>query len=227
VNSYSAVFNMQGVGVGTAQITAVATGFKNAAPVGVVVTPARLVVQPLGVALAGQSMNVAIYSEDTLGNYHPAINPVSVTLGSNAGAHATFPVNPVSILAGNYVVTASVIYDTAGSYNVTASAAGFESGASSGITVSGVEIKVGVGNTTTFTPGTDTMHVNDYATWVWDATNTLSHGVHWVGAPPGSMPSDSPTQSSGIYQWYFATPGTYTYQCSVHGPSMSGTIVVQ
>ena len=119
-----------------------------------------------------------------------------------------------------------VTFDTAGNFNVTASATGFESGTSSGITVSGVAIKVGVGNALTFTPGTDTVPVNSYVTWVWDATNTNSHGVKWQTAP-GPLPTDSPQQSSGIYQWYFSTPGTYTYQCIVHGAPMSGTIVVQ
>ena len=225
-NNYYVSFTMQGVGLGSAQIKAVATGFKDAPPAGVVVTPARLVVQPFGSAVAGQPQTVQILSEDTLGNYHPAINPASVTLGSSAGAHATFLTNPVTIPAGSYQVTTTVTFDTAGSYNVTASATGYESGASSGITVSGVEITVGVGGLNNFTPGTDTVAVNNYATWVWDPTNITNHGVRWLTAP-GSLPGDSPTQSSGIYQWYFSTPGTYTYQCSVHGALMTGTIVVQ
>lgn len=225
-NQYNVSFNMQGVGLGSAQIQATTTSaFKNAPPVGVVVTPARLVVTPFGSPSAGQPMNVQILAEDTLGNYHPVINPVSVTLGSTAGAHASFPTNPVAIPAGSYQVTASVTFDTAGTYNVTASAPGFESAQSSGIIVTGVAIKVGVGNTLTFTPGTDTVLVNTYVTWVWDATNTNSHGVHWLTGP--SLPGDSPTQSSGIYQWYFSTPGTYTYNCIVHGALMPGTIVVQ
>ena len=226
-NNYYVSFTMQGVGVGSAQINAVATGFKDAPPAGVVVTPARLVLQPFGSPLAGQPMNVQILAEDTLGSYHPVINPASVTLGSSAGAHASFPANPITLPAGSYQVVTPVTFDTAGTYNVTASATGFESGTSSGISVSGVAIKVGVGNGLTFTPGTDTVPVNSYVTWVWDATNTNSHGVHWMSAPPSSLPTDSPTQSSGIYQWYFSTPGTYTYQCSVHGALMSGTIVVQ
>ena len=225
-NSYNVAFNMQGVGVGTAQINAVATGFKNAPPVGVVVTPARLVLQPFGSAVAGQSMNVQILSEDTLGNYHPTINSASVTIGSNAGAHATFLTNPVPFPAGNYQVVASVTFDTAGVFNVTAAATGFESGTSPGITVTGVEIKVGVGNGLTFTPGTDTVPVNHYATWVWDASNSLNHQIHWDSGP-GSLPGDSPQQASGSYQVYFTSVGTYTYHCLVHGVAMSGTIVVQ
>lgn len=225
-NQYNVAFTMQGVGLGTAQIQATTAGpFKPATPVGVVVTPARLVLQPFGSPAAGQPMNVQILSEDTLGNYHPIINSASVTLGSTAGAHATFATNPLPFPAGTYSVIATVTFDTAGVYNVTAAATGFESGFSSGIIVTGVEIKVGVGNGLTFTPGTDTVPVNNYATWVWDAANTNSHGVHWLTGP--SLPGDSPTQSSGIYQVYFSTPGTYTYQCTVHGAAMSGTIVVQ
>ena len=226
-NQYNVAFTMQGVGLGTAQIQATTTSaFKSAPPVGLVVTPARLVLQPFGSPAAGQAMNVQILSEDTLGNYHPIINSASVTLGSSAGAHATFLANPLAFPAGNYSVNATVTFDTAGVFDVTAAATGFESGATSGITVSGVEIKVGVGNAQTFTPGTDTVTVNHYATWVWDATNSAPHQIHWDSGP-GSLPGDSPQQASGSYQVYFTSPGTYTYHCLVHGVTMAGTIVVQ
>lgn len=227
-NQYNVSFTMQGVGLGSAQIQATtASSFKSAPVVGVVVTPARLVLQPFGSAVAGQAMSVQILAEDTLGSYHPVINPASVTLGSSAGAHASFPANPITLPAGSYQVVTPVTFDTAGNFTVTASATGFESGTSSGITVSGVEIKVGVGGLNTFTPGTDTVAVNNYATWVWDPTNITNHGVTWLSAPQGSLPSNSPTQSSGIYQWYFSTPGTYTYWCTVHTTLMTGTIVVK
>ncbi len=36
----------------------------------------------------------------------------------------------------------------------------------------------------------------------------------------------SGTKSSGTFTQAFATPGTYTYQCAVHGAAMGGTVTV-
>jgi len=226
-NQYNVTFLVQGTGVGTAQIQATATGFKNATPVGLVVTPARLFISPQTSANAGQQLYMYVYAQDTLGNFHPVINPVSATLSSNAGAHASFQTNPVTILAGNDQTLAYVTFDTAGSFNLTASATGFESGTYTPITISGVEIKVGVGNALTFTPQVDTIPVGTTVTWVWDATNTNSHGVGWYAFPIDAKPNDSNVQSSGTYSWTFTEAATYGYRCIVHSSAMTGTIVVQ
>jgi plastocyanin len=37
---------------------------------------------------------------------------------------------------------------------------------------------------------------------------------------------DSGEKSAGTYSRTFNDPGTYNYYCTVHGPSMSGTITV-
>jgi plastocyanin len=62
-------------------------------------------------------------------------------------------------------------------------------------------------------------------TFTW-APNSIAHGVQWL-AGPGTLPANSAVQTSGTYQATFTTPGTYTYNCIVHGASMSGTVTVR
>jgi plastocyanin len=55
------------------------------------------------------------------------------------------------------------------------------------------------------------------------------HGIHWSGGPATPSCSGVPVENSEA-NWKgtctFAQPGTYTYYCTVHGPEMHGTIVV-
>jgi plastocyanin len=61
------------------------------------------------------------------------------------------------------------------------------------------------------------------------------HGIHWVSTPggtpacSGTVPVGTGIEHSGT-NWSgsctFASAGTYTYYCTVHGPSMSGTVTV-
>ena len=70
-----------------------------------------------------------------------------------------------------------------------------------------------------FTPGATTVPANSTITWTWngraDHNVTFDDGEH------------SASQSTGTFQRAFATPGTYAYHCTIHGPSMSGTVTVQ
>jgi plastocyanin len=61
----------------------------------------------------------------------------------------------------------------------------------------------------------------------------VPHGVRWVngpatpvcnGVPVGTTPEALGTKWSGSCM--FATPGTYTFYCTVHGAEMTGTITV-
>jgi plastocyanin len=65
----------------------------------------------------------------------------------------------------------------------------------------------------------------------------VPHGVEWLGSvkpsceegpgkvPVGSSPAASGTKWSGACT--FSQAGTYTFDCTVHGPAMSGTVTVQ
>jgi plastocyanin len=53
----------------------------------------------------------------------------------------------------------------------------------------------------------------------------LPHSVQSLGTP--SFASSPIQNASRTYTRTFTAPGTYRYECAVHGPSMSGTLVVQ
>ena len=81
---------------------------------------------------------------------------------------------------------------------------------------------VTVGPGISFSPTSVTISNGGTVTWTWSGG---PHGVAWLTAPT-TKPADSPTQSTGTYQVTFTTPGTYTYDCTVHGAAMTGTVVV-
>ena len=71
----------------------------------------------------------------------------------------------------------------------------------------------------------DTVAAGGTVTWTWTNTGDLPHSVESLGAP--DFPSSDILAGNSTHQVTFATPGTYRYDCAVHGAAMSGTIVVQ
>ena len=71
-------------------------------------------------------------------------------------------------------------------------------------------------------PAVDTVAVGGTVTWNW--VGSLPHSVRSTGSPGFTS---STTQSSGSYQFTFSTAGTYSYDCAVHGPLMTGQVVVR
>jgi hypothetical protein len=69
----------------------------------------------------------------------------------------------------------------------------------------------------------DTIPVGGTVTWTW--TGSLPHSVQSVGS--SSFLSSDLKTGSGTYAVKFTAPGTYQYDCAVHGAAMTGTIVVQ
>ena len=74
----------------------------------------------------------------------------------------------------------------------------------------------------TMNPAVDTIVAGTTVTWTW--TGALPHGVRSVGTP--SFTSSPTHTGSGTYVATFTNPGTYQYDCSVHGQAMTGRIVV-
>jgi plastocyanin len=75
-------------------------------------------------------------------------------------------------------------------------------------------------------PAVDTVAVNGTVTWTWATTENLPHSVQSIGSP--SFTSSAIQSGSGkTYQFMFTAPGTYQYDCAVHGQMMTGMIVVQ
>lgn len=82
------------------------------------------------------------------------------------------------------------------------------------------------GHNGTVNPAQDTVAAGQAVTWTWTGTGGTSHSVLSLGTP--SFPSSTIMTGSGMtYTQTFTTPGTYHYQCAVHGSQMTGTIVVQ
>jgi plastocyanin len=72
----------------------------------------------------------------------------------------------------------------------------------------------------------DTIAAGGTVTWTWTSTGTVPHSIESEGSP--AFTSSAIQSGEGQkYQLQYSTPGTYHYDCAVHGAAMSGTIVVQ
>jgi plastocyanin len=81
-----------------------------------------------------------------------------------------------------------------------------------------------------FTPAHDSVAVGATLKWTWSSctgdgyggSTCASHSVQFDDGGPSSS-----IQSSGSFSRTFASAGTYTYHCAVHGAAMAGTIIVK
>jgi plastocyanin len=74
-----------------------------------------------------------------------------------------------------------------------------------------------------FSPAAILVAPSAVVTWTW-ASGNIDHNVTFAN---GAITS-SGTQNSGTFQSTMpAAVGTYSYQCSIHGSAMSGTVQVQ
>jgi plastocyanin len=74
-------------------------------------------------------------------------------------------------------------------------------------------------------PAVDSVTAGGTVTWTWGTTGTVPHSVQSLGSPSFTS-SAVQSRSGNTYQFTFAQPGTYQYDCAVHGTLMTGTIVV-
>jgi plastocyanin len=72
----------------------------------------------------------------------------------------------------------------------------------------------------------DTVAVGGTVTWTWTNTGQIPHSVESLGSPTFTS-SAIRTGDGSTHQVTFSTPGTYQYDCAVHGTAMAGTIVVR
>jgi plastocyanin len=68
--------------------------------------------------------------------------------------------------------------------------------------------------------------VGGTVTWTWTNAGNVPHSVESKGSPSFTS-SAVKTGDGSTHQVTFATPGTYQYDCAVHGEMMRGTIVVR
>jgi plastocyanin len=81
-----------------------------------------------------------------------------------------------------------------------------------------------------YTPATDSVAAGSTLTWTWNSCTGDGYGgsmctSHSVQFDDGVKSSE--IQDSGTFSRTFASAGTYTYHCAVHGSAMSGTIIVK
>jgi plastocyanin len=74
-------------------------------------------------------------------------------------------------------------------------------------------------------PAVDTIAAGSSVTWTWNAAG--SHSIQSTGLPGIFRSSVVMVAANNTYSVTFDTPGTYTYDCGVHGSAMTGRIVVQ
>ena len=71
----------------------------------------------------------------------------------------------------------------------------------------------------------DTVAAGSVVRWRWVNTGAVPHNVESVGAP-GFASGPLEATSGSHYDVTFTTPGTYRYNCAVHGDQMTGVVVV-
>ena len=72
-------------------------------------------------------------------------------------------------------------------------------------------------------PAVDTITAGTTATWHW--TGRESHSVESIGSL--RFASSGILTGTGTHSVTFTVPGTYQYDCAVHGRDMTGTLVVR
>ena len=75
-------------------------------------------------------------------------------------------------------------------------------------------------------PAVDTVAAGSTVTWTWVNTGGVSHSIQSQGATSFTS-SAIKTGNGSNYSVMFTKPGTYQYDCAVHGTQMTGRIVVQ
>jgi plastocyanin len=97
-------------------------------------------------------------------------------------------------------------------------------GAAGTVTVGNIFFKSG--HNSTQNPAIDTVAAGTTVTWTWTDTGDTPHSVRSEEAPSFTS-SGNLTGNGQTYTFTFTTPGTYQYDCAVHGEAMTGTIMVQ
>jgi len=215
-SSYYAYFDVTGVSLGTATITATSADARAAAPMTVRVSRPRLSISMNTSVVAGADNFLSVTTADSLGTPRVVTALVTVSLGSDNPTHTAFDSTPVSVVPGDLYAYSGVRFDTAGTYRVIASAPGYTSDTVT-VTVGGAYVII-AGNL--FFPDTVTIRVNNYVTWFnGDPVNHTSTSDTGIWNSGTILPGNS-------FPQFFGTVGTFPYRCTIHGVSMAGTIIV-
>jgi plastocyanin len=171
---------------------------------------------------------LTVKAGDQFGN---GVSGVAVTWQVTGGTGSVSPLNATSGATG-LAQTVLTLGGTAGPVTVTATSAGLTNSpvtfhATISVAAASAAVSVGdnffrSGRNSTSNPAVDTIAAGGTVTWTWVGVNL--HSVESTGSPSFTT---STVKTSGTYAFTFAAPGTYTYDCGVHGAMMSGRVVVQ
>jgi plastocyanin len=215
-NSY-AYFTVTGVGVGMANVSATATGVKPAAVVAVRISMPKFAVSLASTSNAGQKATVTVYAEDSLGNTRNLASLLTVSLASTNPNHAVFDSATIHIPPGTYYASTGVVFDTAGTYTITASlptGGGYTPGTATTTTTGALVRMIAP---TSFSPVSVTIKAGQYVTWQNNDAVTHTATSDLAGFNTGNI-------APGASNWaYFGTTGTYYYHCTYHGTAGNGT----
>lgn len=89
-----------------------------------------------------------------------------------------------------------------------------------------VYVCMGPGTSLTFSPQNITVQLGKNATVQWSNDGTLAHTTTSYAGQLQSWNS-GPLNPSQAYAVTFITAGTYHYYCTIHGPIMSGYVIVK
>lgn len=110
---------------------------------------------------------------------------------------------------------------------------GGPTGGSTGGTPAPVTAAVSIGNNefrsahnNSANAAVDTVATGGTVTWTWTNTGSVPHSVQSLGSTIFRN-STVQTGNGSTYSVVFNKPGTYQYDCAVHGAAMTGTIVVR
>lgn len=170
---------------------------------------------------------------DQFGNGVPGVVVQWAATGGTVSA-ATMPTNGSGVSAVNVTMggTAGHVTITATSGSLTGSPLTFDATATTAPPIpTTAAVTVGdifftSGHNGSSNSAVDTVAVNGTVTWTWAPAEALRHSVQSQGAPSFTS-SAIQTGPGKTYQATFTTPGTYQYNCAVHGPLMTGRIVVR
>jgi plastocyanin len=74
-------------------------------------------------------------------------------------------------------------------------------------------------------PAVDTIVTGGKVTWKWANTGSVPHNVESV-ATPSFTSGGIETGNGSTYEVTFTSPGSYRYNCAIHGDMMTGVVVV-
>jgi plastocyanin len=174
--------------------------------------------------LPGTVVTLSVKATDGHGNVTAGD---TVSWAVNAGGGSVAPDTSFTNASG-VATTQHTLGPAVGLDSVTATA--FGDTARFGLTIATAPladtVTVGPGGSLTFSPNQVTIASGGTVLFTWAGG---PHGVKWLTVPVGAtLPANSATVSSGTYSSpVLTTTGTYTYECTVHGSAMSGSIIVQ